>query len=94
MLSTRYLIAATIVLSALVVILSEARMAGSVPTTAMSGIATAVFAANGLVAVAGLWTRHRALWTGYLLLSIAAFLLIGAATPINALCILAKTALL
>jgi hypothetical protein len=40
---------------------------------------------NIATAVAGWWTAHRAAWMVYLILSIAGTVLIGAATPINAL---------
>jgi hypothetical protein len=40
---------------------------------------------NLAVAVAGWWTPYRVAWMIYLVLSIAGLVLIGAATPVNAL---------
>jgi hypothetical protein len=46
------------------------------------------FGLNCAIAILGLWTRHRAAWVAYLLVSVAALVLISASTPLSALWIL------
>jgi hypothetical protein len=46
------------------------------------------FALNAMVAIAGFWTPHRAAWVGYLVVSVATFVLISASTPLSGLWIL------
>ena len=45
---------------------------------------------NTVIAVAGLWTVHRAQWIAYLVISAALTILVGAVTPLSALGILAR----
>lgn len=50
-----------------------------------TGIAVAylLILANISIAIAGLFTRHRAAWLGYLIVSIALTILIGVVTPLS-----------
>jgi hypothetical protein len=45
---------------------------------------------NTLIAVAGLWTLHRARWIAYLVVSAALTILVGTVTPLSAAGILAR----
>jgi hypothetical protein len=45
---------------------------------------------NTAIAVAGLWTLHRARWIAYLVISAALTILVGAVTPLSTLGILAR----
>jgi hypothetical protein len=45
---------------------------------------------NTVIAIGGLWTRHRAAWVAYLLVSTALTVLVGAVTPLSFLGALAR----
>jgi hypothetical protein len=46
------------------------------------------FGLNCAIGILGFWTRHRAAWVAYLLVSVAALVLISASTPLSAVWIL------
>jgi hypothetical protein len=46
------------------------------------------FALNAIIAILGFWTRYRAAWAAYLVVSFLALFFIGVATPIGGLWIL------
>jgi hypothetical protein len=46
------------------------------------------FGLNCVIAILGFWTRHRAAWVAYLVVSVATFILISASTPLSGLWIL------
>jgi hypothetical protein len=46
------------------------------------------FCLNAVVAILGFWTPERATWAVYLGVSVLAFLLLSAATPLNVLWLL------
>jgi len=58
----------------------------SLPTRQIVGYSA--FGLNTVIALLGLWTRHRAAWAAYLGVSVLAMFLIGVATPIGGLWIL------
>jgi hypothetical protein len=54
-------------------------------------VAYSLIVLNALIAVAGLWTLHRARWIAYLVVSAALTILIGAVTPLSVAGILARS---
>jgi hypothetical protein len=90
---TSHLIVGVLVLSALAIVLVELRLAGyfSIETHAVLVYAIAFF--NAAISVIGLWTRHRAASAVYLTISVADLVMIGAATPISGMWILARVSI-
>jgi hypothetical protein len=58
----------------------------SLPARQIAGYSA--FGLNGVIAILGFWTHHRAAWVAYLLVSIATMILISASTPLSGLWIL------
>ena len=85
----RYYLVAVIVLLSVFLILWQNT---GPPTLHAQIVAWVAFALNAGVAVYGLFTAYRSASALYLVVSLAAMLLIGAATPITALWLLGRIA--
>jgi len=81
------MVAAVLVLSAVAIGVTELRIAGMIDDRV---IVYAILVVNIGVAIAGLWTQYRYWWLAYAALSVGAFFLIGAVTPISGAWSLAK----
>jgi hypothetical protein len=86
---TTYLIAAVALLSATAVAFLELRLRGHLSFEAGRAAAYVVFLLHAAVVVLGLWSAHRVAWAAYLVVSVAAMVLLGASTPFSALWVLA-----
>jgi hypothetical protein len=85
-----HLLITVLVLSALATVATEFRIVGTLSQSNAVVIVYAILIHNLVAAIAGLWAPHRIAWLVYALLSVAAFVLIGAATAINAVWLLAR----
>jgi hypothetical protein len=85
---TRPLILAVIVISVAIIIASWLGdyASWSLRTRQINGYSA--FGLNCATAILGIWTRHRAAWLAYLVVSIAVFILISASTPLSGLWIM------
>jgi hypothetical protein len=81
---TRYLIAATLLLSATIFVVTKLRVAHFLSLETGLIIAFVVFAANVVIGLVGVFTPHRVAWLSYLAASLASMLLWGMATPLTA----------
>jgi hypothetical protein len=84
-LRSAHLIVAVLVIALLAHFALELRLRGLLAGEIAFVLAYLFILLNIATAIAGWWTAHRAAWMVYLILSIAGTVLIGAATPINAL---------
>ncbi len=87
-LRTPHLAIAVLVISALAHFALELRMRGLAAGVLSFVLAYLFILLNLAVAIAGWWTAQRAAWIVYFVLSVAGTVLIGAATPLNALWLL------
>jgi hypothetical protein len=88
--SARPLIVFVLALSAVVIGATELLISGIISEQESLVIAYAILALNIAVSIAGFWMRRRYWWIAYAALSVAAFVLIGAATPISGIWTLAR----
>jgi hypothetical protein len=82
------LMVAVIVISVAIIAVSQLGHHGSwsLPTRQIAGYSA--FGLNCVIAILGFWTRHRAAWVAYLVVSVVTFFLISASTPLSGLWIL------
>jgi hypothetical protein len=82
------LIVAVIVISvAIIAVTHLGRYASwSLPARQIAGYSA--FGLNCAIAICGFWTRRRAAWVAYLVVSVVMFFLISASTPLSGLWIL------
>jgi hypothetical protein len=82
------LLAAVIVISAAIIAVTQLAhdASWSLQTRQTAGYLAFVF--NCVIAILGFWTRHRAAWVVYLIVSVAMLFLISASTPLSGLWIL------
>ena len=82
------LMVAVIVISVAIIAVSQLGHYGSwsLPTRQIAGYSA--FGLNCVIAILGFWTRHRAAWVAYLVVSVVTFFLISASTPLSGLWIL------
>lgn len=84
-------LAAIVVLAASVVALNELRFAGLLSLTVTAVAAWSAFFINlGLAMFGAIWTSYKPLWIAYVVVSLAAMILIGASTPLNAIWIVPR----
>ncbi len=89
---TTHLIAAVLLLSATVFLVTNLRGVHFLNLETARICAFAVFAANVAVGLIGVFTPHRVAWLSYLAASIVSMLLLGMATPLTAAWLLIKLA--
>jgi hypothetical protein len=86
------LVVAVIAISVAMIILTRGLAAlrhdGLVSLQAQQILGFSAFGVNAAISILGFWTPHRAAWAAYLVVSVLAFVLIGAATPLTGLWIL------
>jgi hypothetical protein len=80
---TTYLIAAVLVLSTTVFIVTKLREANLLTLETARIFAFVVFTANVAVGLIGAFTSHRVAWLSYLAASVASMFLLGMATPLT-----------
>jgi hypothetical protein len=85
-----YLINAVLVLSVVAMVVTALRLNGLVPFDVARILAYLIVLLNIAVAVVGILTPHRAAWIAYMIASVAGMALLGAATPITAVALLAS----
>jgi hypothetical protein len=84
-------LAAIVVLAASVVALNELRFAGLLSLTVTAVAAWSAFFINLALAMFGaIGTSYKPLWIAYVVVSLAAMILIGAPTPLNAIWIVLR----
>jgi hypothetical protein len=81
---TKHLIAAILLLSAAVFLVTNLRGAYFLNLETVRIFAFVVFAANVVVGLIGVFTPHRIAWLSYLAASVASMVLLGMATPLTA----------
>ncbi|MGV8939318.1 MAG: hypothetical protein ACOH2J_19540 [Allorhizobium sp.] len=93
MIPAKRLIALALVAATVTLTISSASKAGILGPGIANVVIFSLALANLAVGVAGLRTPYRFAWGAYVITSIAIFLLLGFATPIGALVILAPIAI-
>jgi hypothetical protein len=82
------LIVAIVAVSVAIIAVTELGHYASWPLRTRQIAGYSAFALNCMIAIRGFWTQYRAAWVAYLVVSVAAFILISASTPLSALWIL------
>jgi len=83
-----HLILVILLITLVAQMLVQLRLAAVLPATLDFVVVWFLILLNFAMAIAGWWTAYRVVWMFYLLLSIAALVLIGAATPLAAVLLL------